>query len=124
MSDGRDNQCDVMIQKTHSASSYGYQCPTSTFSRHLTLVVPAGFIVFPYRPTELSTSELGPARTTPVTPEYRQPVISRRQCTGSFSETETDVCDLFACVYTRGTLVYSLIRRTFVVCTEFDSVRA
>ena len=27
----------------------------------------------------------------------------------------------FACVYTRGTLVYGLIRRTFVECTEFDS---
>ena len=37
--------------------------------------------------------------------------------------TDTDVCDLFACVYIQGTLVYSLIQRTFVAlaCTELDS---
>ena len=31
------------------------------------------------------------------------------------------MCDLSACMYTWGTLVYSCIRRTFVECTEFDS---
>ena len=32
------------------------------------------------------------------------------------------ICDLFVCVHTRGTSVYSLIQRTAVwVCTEFDS---
>ena len=34
----------------------------------------------------------------------------------------TRVCDLFACIYTRGTSVYSLNRRTFCRnCAEFDS---
>ena len=32
----------------------------------------------------------------------------------------TCVCDLFACVYTRGTSVYSFIRRTFVGSAQFD----
>ena len=35
---------------------------------------------------------------------------------------EACICDLFACIFTQGTLVYSLIWRTLCsVCTEFDS---
>ena len=33
----------------------------------------------------------------------------------------TCVCDLFAWAHTRGNSVHSLIRRTWRVCTEFDS---